>query len=319
MSIGISFAQKNYMAEVNMESITGIRADSDDYWSIAAKQTEEKEEYWTAENKNAEEADGLTVEGGLGETEALINRGQRLKDRLSGEKQAPYSYLADANGQIEYNGVIFQCDYRRNAICLGDMTQEENVINIPLSEGGCLKVNRDNLGDLAKAIDMFSPEDINRIMRAIALDTRIQQMKLKIDEDTNSIGEGGEAVVSDGQAAKDTVASMGNTETSSIWEAWIEAWAEAQDEENPKQADQYYKSFDYQDSEYITQVQEKLLVGKIDGQFEQVIGNSVESARAFAEEALEQLERKKELTQHQKEWETEYRFYQCLKERLAVL
>jgi hypothetical protein len=64
-----------------------------------------------------------------------------------------------------------------------------NVLSIPLSKGGCLKVNRDNLGDLAKAIGMFSPEDINLIMRAIAQDTKIKEMQKEIDDVVNSIGE----------------------------------------------------------------------------------------------------------------------------------
>ena len=46
-------------------------------------------------------------------------------------------------------------------------------------------VNRDNLGDLAKAIGMFSPEDVNLIMRAITLDAKIQQMQYQIDEETS--------------------------------------------------------------------------------------------------------------------------------------
>ena len=41
----------------------------------------------------------------------------------------PYSYLA-RNGIIEYNGVIFCCDEKRNAICLGDMSNKKNVINV---------------------------------------------------------------------------------------------------------------------------------------------------------------------------------------------
>ena len=40
-------------------------------------------------------------------------------------------------------------------------------------------VNRDNLSDLSQAITMFCPEDINRIMTAIAEDKRAQQMLLE--------------------------------------------------------------------------------------------------------------------------------------------
>ena len=53
-------------------------------------------------------------------------------------------------------------------------------------------VNRDSIGLLSKAMSMFSPEDRNRIMRAIADDNKIQEMQQEIDEDTNSIGDDAE-------------------------------------------------------------------------------------------------------------------------------
>lgn len=106
------------------------------------------------------------------------------------EKQAPYSFLAVDDGMqkyIEHNGVVFLCDDQKQAITLGDMSNSDNVLTIPLEKGGCLKVNRDNLDDLAKAIDMFSPADVGRIMRAIASDTKVQQMKQEIEEEKNSV------------------------------------------------------------------------------------------------------------------------------------
>ena len=121
-----------------------------------------------------------------------------LVARTGGTLDVPYGYLAK-DGVIEYNGVIFVCDKIHNAICLGDMTDESNVLNIPLPEGGCLKVNRDNIGDLAKAISMFSPEDIRRIMEAIATDAKCQQMQQEMDETLNSIS-GSTTIVSKNQA-----------------------------------------------------------------------------------------------------------------------
>ena len=67
------------------------------------------------------------------------------------------------------------------------MTNPKEVLNIPLEEGGCLKVNRENIRDLAKAISMFSPEDIKRIMQAIATDAKCEQMKQELDETISSI------------------------------------------------------------------------------------------------------------------------------------
>lgn len=109
-----------------------------------------------------------------------------LKQREKVNNGVPYNHLAK-DGIIEYNGVVFICDEKYKAIRLGDTSNPKNCLNIPLSGGGSLIVNRDNLGDLAKAIGMFSPEDVNLIMRAIAQDAKIQQMKHQIDEETSGI------------------------------------------------------------------------------------------------------------------------------------
>lgn len=91
-----------------------------------------------------------------------------FKESLGKESDlnCPYSYLAKG-GIVEYNGVIFTCDYRENALCLGDMTDPKKVLRIGLPSGGSLKVNVDSIGSLQKAASMFSPEDLNAILRAI--------------------------------------------------------------------------------------------------------------------------------------------------------
>lgn len=109
-----------------------------------------------------------------------------LEKKKKTDNGVPYNYLAK-DGIIEYNGVVFVCDEKYKAIRLGDTSNPKNCLNIPLSGGGSLIVNRDNLGDLAKAIGMFSPEDVNLIMRAIAQDAKIQQMKHQIDDETSGI------------------------------------------------------------------------------------------------------------------------------------
>ena len=76
--------------------------------------------------------------------------------------KVPYGNLAQ-DGVINYNGICFVCDERTNSICLGNMEEKDKVINITLSGGGHLRVNRDNISDLAKAAGMFSPEDLNII------------------------------------------------------------------------------------------------------------------------------------------------------------
>ncbi len=102
------------------------------------------------------------------------------KDRKT--SKVPYSYLADEKGVIQYNGVVFQCDEKSNALCLGDMSKKDNVLTIYLSGGGTLKVNRDSISSLSKAIGMFSPEDVKRILVAISTDAKLKG-KLKEMED----------------------------------------------------------------------------------------------------------------------------------------
>lgn len=114
----------------------------------------------------------------------------------------PYEYMAE-NGVISYKGVVFVCDEEKNAICLGDMSDKSCVLTIPLSGGGCLMVNRDNLGDLSKAISMFSPEDINRILRAISDDNKAQEAKNTIEEEANSIGKDAEQKIFESVSAEE--------------------------------------------------------------------------------------------------------------------
>lgn len=114
-----------------------------------------------------------------------------LAEKLNGtyeEVKLPYSHLVK-DGVIEYNGVVFVCDEMNQAICLGDMNDRKNIISIELGNGGRLMVHRDNLGELQNAITMFTPEDINRILRAIADDQKAQKELLEIDEMVNSIGD----------------------------------------------------------------------------------------------------------------------------------
>ena len=104
--------------------------------------------------------------------------------KIFGDTQlkCPYSHLAK-DGLIEYNGVVFVCDYKRNSICLGDVSDSKNVLNISLPSGGNLKVNVDNLGDLSKAAGMFTPADLNAIMRAIAQYNHCTKKLNELDEE----------------------------------------------------------------------------------------------------------------------------------------
>ena len=119
--------------------------------------------------------------------EAAVAGNRNPAEMIRQAPKVPYGYLAE-DGVITYNGVTFVCDERTNSICLGDMSDEKQVITVALADGGHLKVNRNELDTLSKAVGMFSPEDLNRIMRAVALDTKLQSMQKEIDDMKNSIG-----------------------------------------------------------------------------------------------------------------------------------
>lgn len=106
-----------------------------------------------------------------------------LFNKLTGtadKNQVPYSHLAE-NGIIQYKGATFVCDELNQAICLGDMSERSKVLNISLENGGRLMVNVDNLDELLEAIDMFTPEDIKRILDAIATYKKQKEMELEVD------------------------------------------------------------------------------------------------------------------------------------------
>lgn len=104
----------------------------------------------------------------------LIHRREILNEK------GPYSFLMGDGPTLVYNGVEFTYD-KDNALCLGDMSNPDDVITIYLTTG-VFKLNRNNIDELSKAIGMFSPEDINRILNAISQDAKCQK-KLKEIED----------------------------------------------------------------------------------------------------------------------------------------
>lgn len=80
----------------------------------------------------------------------------------------PYSSKANDGGVIEYNGVVFVGDEKKNSLSLGDMSNKNRILRIQLSGGGMLNVNYDNIGDLKTAIGMFSGRDQGIILKAIS-------------------------------------------------------------------------------------------------------------------------------------------------------
>lgn len=156
-------------------------------WAAAGRHLPGSQE----EGVDCEEEEGAKVTGARSEAEKIYQAAVAGKENPWGSmrevSKVPYGHLAK-DGVIEYNGVVFVCDEKTYSICLGDMTDEKNVLNIPLSGGGHLKVNRNSIGMLSKAAGMFSPEDLNLIMRAIAEDTKIQSVKKEIEDEEASVG-----------------------------------------------------------------------------------------------------------------------------------
>ena len=75
-------------------------------------------------------AAGKETTSSISETESF---GQKLQAET--EMKCPYSFLAK-NGVIQYNGVTFMCDYKQNAITLGNMYEKDKVLKIALPSGG---------------------------------------------------------------------------------------------------------------------------------------------------------------------------------------
>ena len=110
---------------------------------------------------------------------------EALQKILGDRREAPYAVMADSTGKISFQGVEFQCDFENNRLCLGDVSNPQDCLTIPLEGGGCLVVNRDSIDALAGCIGMFSPGDINRILRAISQDAKLHKMKYEIEEETS--------------------------------------------------------------------------------------------------------------------------------------
>lgn len=103
--------------------------------------------------------------------------------------QSPYGCMANANGSVTFNDVTYQYHSDSKYLDLGDVSNEDNVLTIPLSGGDTLRVNRDNIDDLAKSIGMFTPQDQKRIMDAIRTDAKCKEKKQEVEDFQNKVYE----------------------------------------------------------------------------------------------------------------------------------
>jgi hypothetical protein len=197
-------------------------------------------------------------------------------DKFMNKGTTQYSYLADESGVIQYNGVTIMCD--KNAITIGDMSNENDVITIPLSGGGVLKVNRSNKDDLAKAIGMFSPEDVKIIMSALAADNKIQEMENEIEDDKNSIGDKDTKVFQNSDAYKD----MWNKNFAGASQTVENVWKETMEETG-------IDGFGFDESGKLTHLSQFVVQRLLLDKGKSVLGGSVESALTFAGQAIEKI------------------------------
>lgn len=188
---GAAYTEREWnklMDEMDL-AIDQMKEEQQEYLEQKQKEEETKKLVEEAQQKKDDYVQQLYEKMTSTNSKQAETLGVTLREHMDGERTAPYSALADENGIIAYNGATFICDYEHNAICLGDMSDEKKVLNIPLEKGGSLRVNVDNLGELSNAISMFSPADIKRILSAIATYEKLQKTELEIEDAKNSIGE----------------------------------------------------------------------------------------------------------------------------------
>lgn len=97
----------------------------------------------------------------------------------------PY-FIGARDGFKEYNGVKFRCNYKSGALELGDCSNPNKCLRVPLSGGGSLVCNPDSFSGLSQAFGMFSAEDQGRIMRAMKIFQMAQDKLEELEEDENA-------------------------------------------------------------------------------------------------------------------------------------
>lgn len=233
------------------------------------------------------------------ETDEVV-RGSSLTERLEGKGKMPYSALIK-DGKIEYNGVVFIVDENSKSLNLGDTSKKENVLSIPLSGGGCLNVNRDSISSLASAIGMFSPEDINRILNAITVDTMVQKAQKEIED----MEKGMDTNVSEQPAAQTEQESVFSKAPESVQIAWLDSEAAVKQELSGV----FYK----EQPGYLSQLMLEQLTAEEEDR-NQIIGTTTESAIQFADKMIDRCNRNSSSIENQ----SELKFYQEFKKRLET-
>ena len=170
---------------------------SDTIAQVTAKMEDEEEDTYNGRPINSLLQQSKASDTGQGR---LIRMGDDLSRESAAGRNAKYASLSsgeikneyfalEKDGVIDYNGVQFSCDHKSSTIFLGDCSDMDNCIRVSLSKGGSFVFNRDCMGDIGKAMSMFAPEDINRILHAIQKDKIAQKALWELEEDKNSDGQ----------------------------------------------------------------------------------------------------------------------------------
>lgn len=141
---------------------------------------------------------------------------QRRQDAAKSFKQleelAGKSAGADS-GMAFYNGVPINFDFKNNSISVGNV-QSGDVIHVgELSNGYSFSFNMDNVDAVIGMLDLFSPEDVNKIMAAITEHNMAERAEEEIEEDKSKTPENAreaeETEEARQTAAKETAGSFG--------------------------------------------------------------------------------------------------------------
>lgn len=187
------------ITDLNYSALKGVTRINKEFLKEQGKLFEEVMKTGNSNKKDTYEKEKKPTIGGYNFEDVLFvynkNMGDNDKTERVGDKvikeiedkwkacKSDYGYLANGGNSIVHNGVTFGYNGENDVISLGDMSDEENVISIGLSGGTTLRVNRNNIDDLVKSLDMFKPEDIRRIMEAISTDTRARNKPTEIEKE----------------------------------------------------------------------------------------------------------------------------------------
>lgn len=105
-------------------------------------------------------------------------------------------------GSTTHNGVTISVNSKYKQMSVGNITPG-NYISVSLSNGWVFQFSRDSIDEVSKMLDIFSPEDITRIMESITKDNMGREMEKEIEDDKSKVSQLGT-----NQSMEETTASQ---------------------------------------------------------------------------------------------------------------